>query len=119
MANVDIALVRQYLRVLEGEDDIILSFLLDAAESELKECGVVIPEQIEITDETEVTKEILEAQSKYETFMNMYRLAVSLYVSMHYENRSAAVDVDKLSVSYNNILLKIKKWGENNEIRGD
>ena len=42
MATVSIELAREYLRVLEGEDDTILSFLIDAAESELKESGVVI-----------------------------------------------------------------------------
>ena len=96
MATVSIELVREYLRVLEGEDDIILSFLIDAAESELKESGVVIEDN--------------------ESFLSMYRLAVLIHVSMHDENRSAAVNVEKLSVSYNNLLLKLKKWGESVEI---
>ena len=91
MAAVSIELAREYLRLLEGEDDTILSFLIDAAEAELKESGVVIEDN--------------------ESFLSMYRLAVLLHVSMHYENRSAAVNVEKLSVSYNNLLLKLKKMG--------
>ena len=96
MATVSIELAREYLRLLEGEDDTILSFLIDAAEAKLKESGVVIEYN--------------------ESFLSMYRLAVLLHVSMHYENRSAAVNVEKLSVSYNNLLLKLKKWGESVEI---
>lgn len=96
MATVSIELAREYLRLLEGEDDTILSFLIDAAEAELKESGVVIEYN--------------------ESFLSMYQLAVLLHVSMHYENRSAAVNVEKLSVSYNNLLLKLKKWGESVEI---
>ena len=96
MATVSIELAREYLRLLEGEDDTILSFLIDAAEAELKESGVVIEYN--------------------ESFLSMYRLEVLLHVSMHYENRSAAVNVEKLSVSYNNLLLKLKKWGESVEI---
>lgn len=116
MATVSIELAREYLRVLEGEDEMVLSFLLEAAEAELQACGVVIPKRVEIAEGMEVTEEIIATNENYEAFMKMYRLAVLLHVSMHYENRSAAVNVEKLSVSYNNLLLKLKKWGESVEI---
>ncbi|WP_328699972.1 head-tail connector protein [Chengkuizengella marina] len=80
--------LKEYLRIDGSEDDVILTLLLDAAKEYLSNAGV------------------LESESK------LYKLAVLLYVTLHYENRDPSQKMDKLNFALQSIILQLKEWGE-------
>lgn len=85
---MDMELLKTYLRIDGSEDDGVLTLLIGAAETDLKESGV--------SDERKETE--------------MYNLAVMLYVSLHYENRDPSIKIDKLNTAYQSLLLKLKSY---------
>lgn len=78
--------VKTYLRIDGGEDDTILSLLIDAAKSYLTDAGV--PTEAEGT-------------AKYD-------LAVMLLVALNYENRNPGTKIDKLNFGLESIILQLK-----------
>ncbi|MFS1513633.1 head-tail connector protein [Chengkuizengella sp. SCS-71B] len=81
--------LKKYLRIDGSEDDVTLTLLLEAAEEYLSNAGVP------------------ESESK------LYKLAVLLYVALHYENRDPSQKMDKLNFAFQGIILQLKEWGEN------
>lgn len=93
--------VKTYLRIDGGEDDEILSLLIDAAKSYLDDAGVIekdLPH--EDADEDEKTK--------IERYIAKYELAVMLLVAMNYENRNPGIKIDKLNFGLESIILQLK-----------
>ncbi|WP_328699976.1 head-tail connector protein [Chengkuizengella marina] len=80
--------LKEYLRIDGSEDDVILTLLLDAAIEFLVKAGVP------------------------ETESNLYKLAVMLYVTLHYENRDPSQSIEKLNFAFQSIILQLKEWGE-------
>lgn len=87
MLNLTLDELKNYLRIDESEDDSILTFLMDGAKEYLKNAGV------------------LESDS------SLYKLAVMLYVALHYENRDPSTKIDKLNFAFESIVLQLKDYG--------
>ncbi|MED0702822.1 head-tail connector protein [Aeribacillus composti] len=85
--NISLEELKKYLRIDGSEDDDILTLLIDGAREYLKNAGVP------------------ESESK------LYKLAVMLYVSLHYENRDPSVKIDKLNFAFESIVLQLKDYG--------
>jgi len=85
--NISLEELKKYLRIDGSEDDDILTLLIDGAREYLKNAGVP------------------ESESK------LYKLAVMLYVSLHYENRDPSVKIDKLNFAFESIVLQLKEYG--------
>ncbi|MED0649760.1 head-tail connector protein [Aeribacillus pallidus] len=85
--NLSLEELKKYLRIDGSEDDDILTLLIDGAREYLKNAGVP------------------ESESK------LYKLAVMLYVSLHYENRDPSVKIDKLNFAFESIVLQLKEYG--------
>jgi uncharacterized phage protein (predicted DNA packaging) len=85
--NISLEELKKYLRIDGSEDDDILTLLIDSAKEFLKNAGVP------------------ESESK------LYKLAVMLYVSLHYENRDPSVKIDKLNFAFESIVLQLKEYG--------
>ena len=85
--NLSLEELKKYLRIDGSEDDDILTLLIDSAKEFLKNAGVP------------------ESESK------LYKLAVMLYVSLHYENRDPSVKIDKLNFAFESIVLQLKEYG--------
>lgn len=93
--------VKTYLRIDGGEDDEILSLLIDAAKSYLDDAGVIEKDlPPEDADEDEKTK--------IERYIAKYELAVMLLVAMNYENRNPGIKIDKLNFGLESIILQLK-----------
>lgn len=84
----DTSILKKYLRIDGSEDDEILTLLMGAAKNDLADSGV--PE----TDDPR------------------YDLAIMLYSALHYENRDPSIQIDKLNVAYQSIILKLKDYPE-------
>lgn len=78
--------LKTYLRIDGSEDDSVLALLLEAAVEYLKNAGV---------HDTNI-----ESAS--------YKLAVMLYVALHYENRDPAVKIERFSFALESIILQLK-----------
>lgn len=93
--------VKTYLRIDGGEDDEILSLLIDAAKSYLDDAGVIEKDPPpEDADQDEKTKT--------ERYIAKYELAVMLLVAMNYENRNPGIKIDKLNFGLESIILQLK-----------
>lgn len=88
MLNLSLDELKNYLRIDGSEDDVILTLLIDGAKEYLKNTGVP------------------ESNSK------LYKIAVMLYVSLHYENRDPSMKIDKLNYAFESIVLQLKDYGE-------
>lgn len=88
MTQIDMDLLKEYLRIDGSEDDGILTLLVGAAKKDLTGSGV--PEPIAGFED------------------ERYNLAVMLYVSLHYENRDPSIKIEKLNTAYQSIILKLK-----------
>lgn len=93
--------IKNYLRIDGGEDDEILSLLIDAAKSYLDDAGVIEKDLLpEDADEDE--------KMKIERYIAKYELAVMLLVAMNYENRNPGIKIDKLNFGLESIILQLK-----------
>lgn len=93
--------IKTYLRIDGGEDDEILSLLIDAAKSYLDDAGVIEKDLLpEDADEDE--------KMKIERYIAKYELAVMLLVAMNYENRNPGIKIDKLNFGLESIILQLK-----------
>lgn len=77
--------VKSYLRIDFDDDDPTLALLIDAAKESLLKSGVE------------------------ETASSLYRLAVMIHVSMHYENRNPDSKLEGYQQVFNNIIPKLKE----------
>lgn len=77
--------LKGYLRIDGSEDDLDLALLIEAAKEYLTGAGVT------------------------EQDGARYKLAVMLYVSLHYENRDPSVKIDKLNFSFESLILQLKE----------
>ncbi|BAD74817.1 MULTISPECIES: head-tail connector protein [Geobacillus] len=87
MPNISLNEVKNYLRIDGSEDDAILTLLIDGAKEYLKNAGVP------------------------ESDSALYKLAVMLYVALHYENRDPSAKMDKLNFAFESIVLQLKDYG--------
>lgn len=78
--------LKTYLRIDGSEDDSILTLLLAAAGEYLKNAGV---------PDSNVTSA-------------SYKLAIMLYVALHYENRDPSVKLERFSFALESIILQLK-----------
>lgn len=85
--NLSLDELKNYLRIDGSEDDSILTLLIDGAKEFLKNAGVP------------------------ETDSALYKLAVMLYVGLHYENRDPGSKMDKLNFAFESIVLQLKDYG--------
>lgn len=85
MAGPNLDEVKDYLRVDGDDEDSLLSILLLAAKEFLAQAGV-------------------EESSKA-----LYKLAVFLHVSMHYENRNPENKLEGYDQAFNHIIPKLKE----------
>ncbi|MCL2225796.1 MAG: head-tail connector protein [Defluviitaleaceae bacterium] len=76
--------LKEYLRVDHDHDDAQLKMLMCAAKEYLKNAGVAVCNT------------------------PLYRLAVMLYVAVHYENRDGAQKMDGFSHALQSIILQLK-----------
>ncbi|MBN2909151.1 phage gp6-like head-tail connector protein [Polycladomyces sp. WAk] len=76
--------LKTYLRIDGSQDDGILALLIDSAKEYLANAGVP------------------ESDSK------LYKLAVMLYVALHYENRDPSAKMDKFNFALESIILQLK-----------
>jgi uncharacterized phage protein (predicted DNA packaging) len=86
MLDLTLGELKNYLRIDGSEDDGILTLLMSAAKEYLADAGV--PE----TDKAN------------------YKLAVMLYVALHYENRDPSIKIEKLNYSLQSIILQLKDY---------
>jgi uncharacterized phage protein (predicted DNA packaging) len=78
--------LKNYLRIDVSEDDGLLTLLVDAAKRYLSNAGV------EESDES------------------LYKLAVMLYVAMHYENRDPSTKMDAFNFALEGIIHQLKSY---------
>jgi uncharacterized phage protein (predicted DNA packaging) len=79
--------LKNYLRIDGSEDDTLLTLLIDGAKEYLKNAGVP------------------------ESDSALYKLAVMLYVALHYENRDPSAKMDKMNFAFESIVLQLKDYG--------
>jgi len=80
----ELAELKNYLRIDHDDDDTQLSLLMDAANEYLANAGAV------------------------KTDSPLFRLAVMLYVGIHYENRDGATKMDSFSHALQSMILQLK-----------
>lgn len=85
MARVTLQDVKGYLRIDIDDEDSLLQLLLEAAKESLEKAGVP------------------------ESDGALYKVAVFLHVSMHYENRNPDKKLDGYEQVFNNIIPKLKE----------
>lgn len=81
---LDLGELKTYLRVDVSEDDTILALLVDAGKEYLADAGI---------PESESAR---------------YKLAVMLYVALHYEHRDPAQKIEKMNFAFESIVLQLK-----------
>ncbi|CAH1230694.1 hypothetical protein PAECIP111891_06725 [Paenibacillus allorhizoplanae] len=81
---LDLSEVKDYLRIDGSEDDTVLALLIDAAINYMTNAGV------------------LESES------SLYKLALMLYVSLHYENRDPSAKISGFNFSLESIIMQLK-----------
>jgi uncharacterized phage protein (predicted DNA packaging) len=79
--------VKNWLRIDGSEDDMLLTLLIDGAKEYLTNAGVP------------------------ESDSALYKLAVMLYVALHYENRDPSAKMDKMNFAFESIVLQLKYSG--------
>lgn len=84
MTNTFLEELKGYLRIDGSEDDIVLTLLVEAAKEYLVNAGVK------------------------EDTSSLYKLAVMLYVALHYENRDPSVKIEKFNFALESIILQLK-----------
>jgi uncharacterized phage protein (predicted DNA packaging) len=84
MLDLTLDELKNFLRIDGGEDDPLLTLLIDGAKEYLDNAGVE------------------------ESDSRLYKLAVMLYVGLHYENRDPSVKMEKFSYSLESIILQLK-----------
>lgn len=77
--------LKGYLRIDGSEDDSNLALFVEAAKEYLTNAGV---------EEQDGAR---------------YKLAVMLYVSLHYENRDPSIKLEKLNFSLESLILQLKE----------
>lgn len=77
--------LKKYLRIDGGEDDSILTLLLDAAKEYLDAAGIPAT-----------------------TTGARYKLAIMLYCSVHYDNRNPADKIEKFNFALESIIMQLK-----------
>ncbi|UED78045.1 head-tail connector protein [Brevibacillus sp. DP1.3A] len=80
--------LKTYLRIDGSEDDSILALLMGAAREYLTNAGVLEPPP--------------------EKPSTQYKLALMLYVALHYENRDPSEKVDGFNSALQSIILQLK-----------
>lgn len=78
--------LKTYLRIDGSEDDVVLTLLIDAAKEYLSNAGVP------------------ESEGK------LYKVAVMLYVALHYENRDPSMKIEKFNFALESIILQLKSY---------
>ncbi|MCP1355464.1 head-tail connector protein [Aneurinibacillus migulanus] len=78
--------LKTYLRIDGSEDDVVLTLLIDAAKEYLSNAGVP------------------ESESK------LYKIAIMLYVALHYENRDPSMKIEKFNFALESIILQLKSY---------
>ncbi|WP_416729204.1 head-tail connector protein [Fictibacillus sp. JL2B1089] len=86
MLDLTLDELKNWLRIDGSEDDGLLTLLISAAKEDLKDSGVP------------------------ESNKPHYKLAVMLYVSLHYENRDPSSKIEKLNKPYQDLILKLKDY---------
>lgn len=86
MALPDLDELKAYLRIDGSEDDTILTLLIDSAQEYLTNAGVP------------------------ESDSNLYKLAIMMYVAMHYENRDPSQKIDGFNFALQSIILQLKDY---------
>ncbi|MED0672040.1 head-tail connector protein [Aneurinibacillus aneurinilyticus] len=76
--------LKGYLRIDGSEDDTVLTLLVEAAKEYLANAGVK------------------------EDTSSLYKLAIMLYVALHYENRDPSVKIEKFNFALESIILQLK-----------
>lgn len=76
--------LKGYLRIDGSEDDIVLTLLVEAAKEYLANAGVK------------------------EEPSSLYKLAIMLYVALHYENRDPSIKIEKFNFALESIILQLK-----------
>jgi uncharacterized phage protein (predicted DNA packaging) len=87
MLNLTLDELKNYLRIDGSEDDMLLTLLIDGAKEYLANAGVP------------------------ESDSSLYKLAVMLYVALHYENRDPSAKMDKMNFAFESIVLQLKYCG--------
>jgi uncharacterized phage protein (predicted DNA packaging) len=85
--NLSLDELKNYLRIDGSEDDTLLTLLVDSAKEYLHNAGVP------------------------ESDSAQYKLAVMLYVALHYENRDPSAKMDKMNFAFESIILQLKDYG--------
>jgi uncharacterized phage protein (predicted DNA packaging) len=87
--NITLDEVKNWLRIDGSEDDMLITLLIDGAKEYLSNAGVP------------------------ESDSSLYKLAVMLYVALHYENRDPSAKMDKMNFAFESIVLQLKYCGGN------
>jgi uncharacterized phage protein (predicted DNA packaging) len=85
--NLSLDELKNYLRIDGSEDDALLTLLVDSAKEYLQNAGVP------------------------ESDSAQYKLAVMLYVALHYENRDPSAKMEKMNFAFESIILQLKDYG--------
>ncbi|MED0676981.1 head-tail connector protein [Aneurinibacillus thermoaerophilus] len=78
--------LKTYLRIDGDEDDMLLTLLVGGAKEYLANAGVL------------------------ESDGDLYKLAIMLYVALHYENRDPSVKIEKFNFALESIILQLKNY---------
>ncbi|ERI10897.1 head-tail connector protein [Aneurinibacillus aneurinilyticus] len=84
MTEIFLEELKGYLRIDGSEDDMVLALLVEAAREYLADAGV--------KDDT----------------TSRYKLAIMLYVALHYENRDPSIKIEKFNFALESIILQLK-----------
>jgi uncharacterized phage protein (predicted DNA packaging) len=84
--NLSLDELKNYLRIDGSEDDALLTLLVGGAKEYLANAGVP------------------------ESDGDLYKLAVMLYVALHYENRDPSVKIEKFNFALESIILQLKNY---------
>jgi uncharacterized phage protein (predicted DNA packaging) len=84
MLDLTLDELKNYLRIDEDEDDGLLALFIDGAKEYLTHAGVT------------------------ESNQALYKLAVMLYVALHYENRDPSTKIDKFNCALEGVILQLK-----------
>jgi uncharacterized phage protein (predicted DNA packaging) len=76
--------LKNYLRIDGDEDDGLLGLLIDGAKEYLTHAGV------------------------RESNQALYKLAMMLYVALHYENRDPGVKIDRFNCALEGVILQLR-----------
>ncbi|MBN6186408.1 phage gp6-like head-tail connector protein [Aneurinibacillus sp. BA2021] len=78
--------LKTYLRIDGSEDDVVLTLLLSAAKEYLFHAGVP------------------------ESNSALYKLAIMMYVALHYENRDPSMKVEKFNFALESMIWQLKSY---------